>query len=81
MTDAVRRGHIGLAALDVATVEPLPATSALWDLPNVMICPHSASTVTTENAKITALFCENLGHYLNGRHDRLKNVLDKALLY
>ena len=81
MTDAVRRGHIGLAALDVATVEPLPATSALWDLPNVMICPHSASTVTTENAKITALFCENLGHYLNGRPDRLRNVLDKALLY
>jgi hypothetical protein len=63
MTDALRRGHIGLAALDVATVE------------------HSASTVTTENAKITALFCENLEHYLNGRPDRLRNVLDKVLLY
>lgn len=81
MIEALRRGHIGFAALDVATIEPLPPTSPLWDMPNVQICPHSASTVTTENAKITALFCENLDHYLNGRFDRLKNVLDKVLLY
>src|SRR5580704_14016562 len=62
MIDALKTGHIGFAALDVATIEPLPANSPLWDLPNVLICPHSASTVTTENAKITDLFCENLDH-------------------
>ncbi len=81
MIDALKSGHIGFAALDVATIEPLPATSPLWDLPNVMICPHSASTVTTENAKITEIFCENIGHYLDGRMDLLRNVLDKTLLY
>ncbi len=81
MIEALKSGHIGFAALDVATVEPLPAASPLWDMPNVLICPHSASTVTSENAKITALFCENLDHYLGGRVERLRNVLDKTLLY
>ncbi|SED34575.1 Phosphoglycerate dehydrogenase [Rhizobiales bacterium GAS191] len=81
MIDALKTGHIGFAALDVATIEPLPGNSPLWDMPNVLICPHSASTVTTENAKITELFCENLAHYLDGRIDRLRNVLDKVLLY
>jgi len=81
MIDALKSGHIGFAALDVATIEPLPANSPLWDMPNVMICPHSASTVTTENHKITEIFCENLSHYLDGRVDRLRNVLDKTLLY
>jgi phosphoglycerate dehydrogenase-like enzyme len=81
MTGALRSGHIAFAALDVAAVEPLPSTSPLWDMPNVLICPHSASTVTTENAKVTAIFCENLSHFLNGRIDQLKNVLDKILLY
>ena len=81
MIDALKRGHIGFAAIDVATIEPLPAASPLWDLPNVLICPHSASTVTSENAKITEIFCENIGHYLGGRLDLMRNVLDKHLLY
>ena len=42
------------ATLEVRTaLEPLPPAHVLWDLPNVLISPHSASTVTTENAKIT----------------------------
>jgi phosphoglycerate dehydrogenase-like enzyme len=81
MIDALKSGQIGFAALDVATIEPLPAASPLWDLPNVLICPHSASTVTTENAKIADIFCENLENYLAGRIDKLRNVLDKVLLY
>ena len=47
----------------------------------MLICPHSASTVTSENAKITEIFCENIGHYLDGRLDLMRNVLDKHLLY
>jgi phosphoglycerate dehydrogenase-like enzyme len=77
----LRTGHFAFAALDVAMVEPLPADSPLWDMPNVLICPHSASTVTTENAKITDIFCENLRCYLDGRLSEMRNVLDKVLLY
>lgn len=78
---ALARGHLGFAALDVARTEPLPGDSPLWDLPNVLISPHSASTVTTENRKITDIFCHNLRCWLAGDRAAMRNVLDKALLY
>jgi phosphoglycerate dehydrogenase-like enzyme len=81
MIEALRSGRIGYAALDVAAIEPLPDKSPLWDMPNVLICPHSASTVTTENAKITDIFCENIRLFLDGRTGEMRNVLDKQLLY
>jgi phosphoglycerate dehydrogenase-like enzyme len=77
----LRTGHIGFAALDVATVEPLPPDSPLWEMPNVLISPHSASTVTTENRKIVDIFSHNLRCYIDGRIGDMKNVLDKDLLY
>ena len=40
--DALRSGVIAGAALDVAAVEPLPADSALWDAPNLLLTPHAA---------------------------------------
>ncbi len=81
LLDNLRSGRIGFAALDVATTEPLPPESPLWDMPNVLICPHSASTVTTENAKITEIFCANLRCWLDGRPGAMRNILDKELGY
>ena len=81
LIEALRSGHVGFAALDVATVEPLPAGSPLWDLPNVLISPHSASTVTAENAAITDIFVHNLRCWIDGRIDAMRNVLDKAQMY
>ena len=73
LIDALRRGRLGGAALDVAAVEPLPPDSPLWDLPNVLVTPHSAATVARENERLTDLFVENL------RRDRagepLRNLL------
>jgi phosphoglycerate dehydrogenase-like enzyme len=77
----LRSGQVGFACLDVTAVEPLPPESPLWDLPNVLISPHSASTVTTENNKITEIFCHNLRCYLDGRTNDMKNILDKRLMY
>jgi phosphoglycerate dehydrogenase-like enzyme len=48
-------------------------------MPNVIISPHSASTVRQENARITDLFCDNLRRYMSGRP--LRNVLDAQRLY
>jgi phosphoglycerate dehydrogenase-like enzyme len=79
LISALQSGHLGAAALDVTTPEPLPADSPLWDMPNVLISPHSASTVDAENEKLTNLFCENLRNYLDGKS--LRNVLNKTLLY
>jgi glyoxylate/hydroxypyruvate reductase len=79
LLDALRGGRLRGAALDVFEEEPLPADSPFWDLPNVLVSPHSASTVAVENERIVELFCENLRRYLAG--EPLLNVLDKELLY
>jgi len=78
---ALRSGQIGAAALDVAEIEPLPASSPLWDMPNVLISPHSASTAPSENAKITQIFCHNLACFIDGRLGEMRNVLDKRRMY
>jgi phosphoglycerate dehydrogenase-like enzyme len=81
MIAALRSGHIGFAALDVAAVEPLPPESPLWDMPNVLISPHSASTVASENARIVDIFLHNLRCWLDGRQQDMRNVLDIARMY
>ena len=75
MIEALADGHLGGAFLDVAAVEPLPAESPLWDMPNVVISPHSASTVDAENATLTSLFCDNLRRWLDGAP--LRNVYSR----
>jgi phosphoglycerate dehydrogenase-like enzyme len=81
LIENLRSGHVGFAALDVAAKEPLPPESPLWDMPNVLISPHSASTVTSENARITDIFCQNLRLYVAGEKHKMKNILNKKLLY
>jgi phosphoglycerate dehydrogenase-like enzyme len=76
---ALQSGHLGGAAVDVAAKEPLPPESPLWDMPNVIISPHSASTVEAENENLTDIFVDNLGRYIGGRPFR--NLLDKKALY
>jgi glyoxylate/hydroxypyruvate reductase A len=79
MIAALQNGKLAGAALDVVAKEPLAADSPLWDMPNVLISPHSASTSSSENGKITDLFCDNLRRYLEGQP--LRNVLNYELLY
>jgi glyoxylate/hydroxypyruvate reductase len=72
-------GHLGGACLDVAAVEPLPQGSPLWDMRNVIISPHSASTVDRENAALTELFCANLRRWLDGQP--LRNLYSREKGY
>lgn len=76
---ALQSGHLGGASLDVFDVEPLPTDSPLWEMPNVLVCPHSGSTSDRENSRLTDLFCENLRRFLDGQP--LLNVLDVEALY
>lgn len=77
MIAALRMGPIGFAALDVFRTEPLPLDSPLWELPNVLVNSHSASTAWRENERITDLFIANLRHYLRGDVARMTPLLDK----
>jgi phosphoglycerate dehydrogenase-like enzyme len=79
LTAALADGHLGGACLDVATVEPLPQDSPLWGMRNVIISPHSASTVDQENAALTGLFCENLRLWLGSQP--LRNLYSRQKGY
>ena len=79
LIEALRSGHLGFAALDVFAEEPLPPSSPLWEMSNVLVSPHSASTSDRENSRLTDLFCENLRRYLAG--EPLRNVLDVEKMY
>jgi phosphoglycerate dehydrogenase-like enzyme len=52
----LRSGHLAAAALDVFEQEPLPATSPLVDLHDIVLTPHiSAGTRDALQAKMTAI--------------------------
>jgi phosphoglycerate dehydrogenase-like enzyme len=76
---ALRDGRVGFAALDVFAVEPLPESSPLWDLPNVVISPHTASRNTAEERRIAELFAANATSFLDGT--TLRNVVDTVQFY
>jgi phosphoglycerate dehydrogenase-like enzyme len=78
---ALHDGTVAFAGLDVFRTEPLPPDSPFWDLPNVLVNPHSASTSDRENGRITDIFIHNLRCYSEGRLDEMRNVLDIGRMY
>ena len=79
LIDALTSGRIGGAALDVFEVEPLPADSPLWAMPNVLVSPHRAGDHDAWPRDAVALFADNLRRYLAG--EPLRNVVDVSLGY
>ncbi|GAA3106783.1 NAD(P)-dependent oxidoreductase [Streptosporangium carneum] len=79
LVDALAARHLGGACLDVFSTEPLPTGSPLWGMDNVIVSPHSASTVDSENGTITELFTDNLRRWLDGRP--LRNLFDRERGY
>jgi phosphoglycerate dehydrogenase-like enzyme len=63
---ALRSGGLAGAGLDVFEVEPLPSESPLWDLPNVILTPHSSGTNPGNNERAAAMFFENLRRFRAG---------------
>jgi phosphoglycerate dehydrogenase-like enzyme len=75
LVKALNEHWIAGAGLDVFAIEPLPAESPLWELPDVIISPHIAGTMVNYDKLATNLFCENLERYLSGK--RLLNIINK----
>jgi phosphoglycerate dehydrogenase-like enzyme len=76
LVDALRDGRLGGAGLDVFEIEPLPAESPLWELPNVLITPHSSGDTPGNLARASEIFVDNLGRYVRG--EPLRNEVAQA---
>ncbi|HHV94707.1 MAG TPA: D-2-hydroxyacid dehydrogenase [Firmicutes bacterium] len=81
LINALRAGRLAGAGLDVFEEEPLPPTSPLWEMPNVVITPHSGGVTPEANRRITEIFCHNLKVWLAGRETEMKNIVDLEIGY
>ncbi|HWO72564.1 MAG TPA: D-2-hydroxyacid dehydrogenase [Dehalococcoidia bacterium] len=79
ITKALNVGQIAGAGLDVTPIEPLPEDHPLWEMPNVVITPHTAGASQFRARRNVARFIRNLGHYRAGRP--LEGQIDKQKGY
>jgi phosphoglycerate dehydrogenase-like enzyme len=63
---ALQDGAIAAAALDVSVEEPLPASSPLWDFPNVLITPHTAGETRKYEENVLDILQDNLDRLWRG---------------
>jgi phosphoglycerate dehydrogenase-like enzyme len=76
---ALREGRIGGAALDVFREEPLGPSSPFWDVPNLVVTPHTAWSSARVLDRSVELFCDNLRRFRAG--EPLRNVVDPSAGY
>jgi phosphoglycerate dehydrogenase-like enzyme len=79
LIDALSRGVIGGAALDVFEHEPLQPDSPLWHMSNAILTPHTSGFRADYWDAVTDLFAENLERFERGA--ALLNVVDVDLGY
>jgi len=60
LVDALRRGVIAGAALDVTDPEPLPVSHPLVGLPNCLVVPHIASATRATRARMATMAAANV---------------------
>jgi phosphoglycerate dehydrogenase-like enzyme len=65
LVDALEEKRIAGAALDVFPVEPLPESSPLWEMPNVLLSPHVAGASLQYYESAIDCFTENMKRYLS----------------
>jgi phosphoglycerate dehydrogenase-like enzyme len=76
LTEALRRGLIAGAALDVYETEPLPAAHPLWGMENVILTPHIAGYSPRIAERHLEVLLDNVGRH--ARDEPLRNVVQKA---
>jgi phosphoglycerate dehydrogenase-like enzyme len=74
LIEALTQGRLAGAALDVTAEEPLPASSPLWDLDNVLITPHTAGETRRYEENVLDILLENLERQWRGETE-LKNQI------
>jgi len=70
----LKNGRLAGAGLDVTEPEPLPASSPLWKMQNVILTPHVSADSDLGFDTRLAIIRENLRRYVAG--DRMLSVVD-----
>jgi phosphoglycerate dehydrogenase-like enzyme len=76
---ALRTGRLAGAGLDVFESEPLPRSSPLWRMHNVIVSPHVGGNSDRTAERAAHFFAVNLSRYLEGRP--LLNVVNRSRGY
>jgi phosphoglycerate dehydrogenase-like enzyme len=79
LVEALRKGLIAGAGLDVFETEPLPEDSPLWDFDNVILTSHYSGATPVYHERAMKIFLDNLKRYQCG--EPLRNTVDKDLGY
>lgn len=79
LIEALTQGRLAGAGLDVFWEEPLPKTSPLWSLPNVLVTPHSAGQLPDYRERAFLIFLDNLQRLKDNQP--LINSVDKLAGY
>lgn len=79
LVEALRSGQVGAAGLDVVADEPLPESSPLWTMDNVVVTPHVAGDTPHYAERALGLFADNLDRWRAG--DDLRNRVDLGAGY
>ena len=63
---ALQRGDIAGAALDLTVDEPLRPESPLWNLPNVLITPHTGGETSRYEQRLVDIIVDNVRRWERG---------------
>lgn len=74
LMEALSRGQVGAAGLDVVETEPLPVGHPLWTMPNVIVTPHVGGRQENYMGRVVAVFTENLRRFM--AQQPLQNLVD-----
>lgn len=77
LVQALQKGRLAGAYLDVFETEPLPPSSPLWELPNVLVTPHGSAVSRGNEGRQTSCFLDNLVRF--GRGEPLANEVRPAM--
>lgn len=75
----LKSGLIAGAGLDVFEKEPLPDSSPLWEMENVIVTPHYSGLNPHYFDRVIDIFCTNLNAFLKNK--KMPNLVDKKLGY
>ena len=74
LIEALKTRRIAAAGLDVTLDEPLPETSPLWRMENVLLTPHTAGETRAYEDNVIAVLMDNLERLWRGE-SQLRNQI------